>query len=108
MPSPAQIKARKAFVKKYAGKKKGSKKKGSGFKKRTLSGVGSETPTGKREEYFIQGDWRRDWAGVPFWKLRKKKYYLRNGQTYFRDHIGKETKIPKDVVKALKMKKGKP
>ena len=27
MPSPAQIKARKAFVKKYAGKKKGSKKK---------------------------------------------------------------------------------
>jgi|TARA_R110002020_G_scaffold437078_1_gene647271 hypothetical protein len=104
MASAKQIAWRKKFAKLYGKKKKGSKS----TKKRTISGVGSETPTGKREEYFIQGDWRRAWAGVPFWKLRKKKYYLRNGQTYFKDHIGKETKIPKDVVKALKMKKGKP
>ena len=36
MPSPAQIKARKAFVKKYAGKKKGSKTKGSKSKKTVM------------------------------------------------------------------------
>ena len=36
MPSPAQIKARKAFVKKYAGKKKGSKSKKKKSKSKAL------------------------------------------------------------------------
>jgi len=103
MASAKQIAWRKKFAKMS---KAGKFKKSNPNKTRTITGVGSETPTGKRMEYFIQGDWRREWLGVPFWKLRKKKYYVRNGQTYFKSHTGEWRKIPRDVVKALKMKKG--